>query len=81
MTLRDKLKSDLKARALHLNAIYADEAQDQPSILDLSRIYGQVMLSPINPCLPLHSPLPSNRLTGLTTYTPDQFMTITRINS
>ena len=75
MTLREKLKTDLKVERYTLTHL-CDEAQISRAYL--TRILGGYASPSIHVCTSLA--LAANRLTGLTTYTPDQFMTITRIH-
>lgn len=76
MTLRDQLKHDLKAERYTFTHL---SIEAQLSRVYLSRILGGYASPSVHVATSLA--LAANRLTGLTTYTPDQFMTIERLNS
>jgi transcriptional regulator with XRE-family HTH domain len=75
MTFKEKLTADLKAERYTFRHL-AEEAQISPSYL------SRIMTGQLCPSIHLATSLAItvNRLTGLDTYTPDQFMTITRIH-
>jgi len=75
MTLRNQLKHDLKAERYTFTHL-CSEAQLTRSYL--SRILGGYASPSVHIATSLA--LAANRLTGLDTYTPDQFLTIERIN-
>jgi len=75
MTFRDQLKADLEAERYTLGHL-ASEAMINRSYL------SRILSGQLSPSLLVATSLArsANRLTGLETYTPDQFMTITRIH-
>lgn len=75
MTLRDQLKHDLKAERYTFTHL-CNEAQLTRSYL--SRILGGYASPSVHVATSLA--LAANRLTGLDTYTPNQFMTVERLN-
>ena len=75
MTLRDQLKHDLKAERYTFTHLCGEAQLSRPY---LSRILGGYASPSVHVATSLA--LAANRLTGLKTYTPNQFMTITRVN-
>jgi hypothetical protein len=76
MAFRQQLAADLSAERYNFKHL-AQEAQITPSYL------SRIMTGQLCPSVHLATSLAiaSNRLTGLDTYTPDQFLTIERLNS
>jgi transcriptional regulator with XRE-family HTH domain len=75
MTLRDQLKHDLKAERYTFTHLCIEAQLSRPY---LSRILGGYASPSVHVATSIA--LAANRLTGLDTYTPDQFLTIERIN-
>ena len=76
MAFRQQLAADLAAERYNFKHL-AQEAQINRSYL------SRIMTGQVCPSVHLATSLAiaSNRLTGLDTYTPDQFLTIERLNS
>jgi transcriptional regulator with XRE-family HTH domain len=75
MTLRDQLKHDLKAERYTFTHLCIEAQLSRPY---LSRILGGYASPSVHVATSIA--LAANRLTGLDTYTPDQFMTVERLN-
>jgi transcriptional regulator with XRE-family HTH domain len=75
MTLRDQLKHDLKAERYTFTHLCIEAQLSRPY---LSRILGGYASPSVHVATSIA--LAANRLTGLDTYTPDQFLTIERVN-
>ena len=75
MTLRDQLKHDLKAERYTFTHLCIEAQLSRPY---LSRILGGYASPSVHVATSIA--LAANRLTGLNTYTPDQFMTVERLN-